>query len=107
MGYEDLKDFALKIKSRLYDEVNGRISFEIYEEQDAILFEINFKEAFVHKEVISNIQTKIMKGISSDHICNDILNSYKKQVLKAFFKTRYKKAKDAERKANNLANMCF
>lgn len=32
MGYEDLKEFALKIKSRLYDEVNGRISFEIYEE---------------------------------------------------------------------------
>lgn len=107
MGYEDLKEFALKVKSKLYDEVNGRISFEIYEEQDAILFEINFKEAFVHKEVISNIQDKIFKGITSDEICNDILNSYKKQVLKAFFKSRYKKAKDAERKANNLANMCF
>lgn len=107
MGYEDLKEFALKIKSKLYDEVNGRISFEIYEEQDAILFEINFKEAFNHKEVISNIQDKIFKGITSDEICNDILNSYKKQVLKAFFKSRYKKAKDAERKANNLANMCF
>ena len=107
MGYEDLKEFALKIKSKLYDEVNGRISFEIYEEQDAILFEINFKEAFVHKEVISNIQTKMFKGITSDEICNDILNSYKKQVLKAFFKSRYKKAKDAERKANNFANMCF
>lgn len=107
MGYEDLKEFALKVKSKLYDEVNGRISFEIYEEQDAILFEINFKEAFVHKEVISNIQTKMFKGITSDEICNDILNSYKKQVLKAFFKSRYKKAKDAERKANNLANMCF
>lgn len=107
MGYEDLKEFALKVKSKLYDEVNGRISFEIYEEQDAILFEINFKEAFVHKEVISNIQDKIFKGVTSDEICNDILNSYKKQVLKAFFKSRYKKAKDAERKANNLANMCF
>lgn len=107
MGYEDIKEFALKVKSKLYDEVNGRISFEIYEEQDAILFEINFKEAFVHKEVISNIQDKIFKGVTSDEICNDILNSYKKQVLKAFFKSRYKKAKDAERKANNLADMCF
>lgn len=107
MGYEDLKEFALKIKSKLYDEVNGRISFEIYEEQDAILFEINFKEAFTHREVISNIQTKMFKGVTSDQICNDILNSYKKQVLKAFFKSRYKKAKDAERKANNLIGTDF
>ena len=49
----------------------------------------------------------MLKGISSDHICNDILNSYKKQVLKAFFKSRYKKAKDAERKANNLIGTDF
>ena len=107
MGYEDLKEFALKVKSKLYDELNGRITFEIFENQDAILFEINFKDVFSHKEVISNIQNKIYKGVTSDEICDDILKSYKKQVLKAFFKSRYKKEKDAERKTNYLINTCF
>ena len=97
MNFNELKEFAFKLRTRLYEELNGRIKFTIYEEQQSITVHVIFKE-FNYKVLIDNIPDKIYAGTTINDICDGILKDYRKQILKAFFKSDYKKRIDSERK---------
>ena len=96
MNFEELREFAMKIRNRLYDELNGSIRFVIYESENSISFNISFKD-FTHQALIKDVDEKIYKGVSVEEIVDDILKAYKAQVLKCFFKSEYKKRRDTNR----------
>lgn len=87
-------DFAMSIRNRLKDEINGVVKFEIYGGIDTIIFKIYFKE-FDFKYGISEVSSIIYDG-KSDELIEDILHAYKRAVLNAFFKTDNRKKRDAE-----------
>lgn len=97
MNFNELKDIALAVRTRLYEELNGRITFTIYEEQDSITVHVKFKD-FDYKALIDDIPGKIYAGVTVNDICASLIKDYKYQINKAFFKSDYRKRKDAERK---------
>lgn len=84
-------DFARGIKDRLIGEVNGLVTYEAYPQIDTVIFKIEFKE-FKFSYPLNEIMDKVHMG-SSDLVVDDILEKYKKQILRGFFKSDYQKSK--------------
>ena len=87
-------DFAMSIRNRLKDEINGVVKFEIYGGIDTIIFKIYFKE-FDFKYGLSEVQSIVYDG-RIDEVVDNILSAYRRSILNAFFKTESRKKRDAE-----------
>ena len=85
-------DFAMGIKSKLCEEINGRIVFEVYSPIDTVIFKVNFKD-FEYSYPVNNVQDRIYSG-TVDEIPNDFKRSYMNSIKKAFFKTDNHKRRD-------------
>ena len=86
-------DFAKSVKTKLYEEINGRVIFEIYQEVDTIVFKVFFKD-FDYSYAVSNIWDRIYSGQPTDTIVADFIAGYKKAIRRAFFKTAEHKKRD-------------
>lgn len=89
-------NFAVSIKEKLREEVNGIVKFEIYEPIDSIIFKIYFKE-FTFSYGIKDVQDIIYYGNSEETVQN-ILKAYKTTILNGFFKTEERKKREEEKK---------
>lgn len=96
MDFMELKEFAFKIRQKLYSELNGRIRFTVFESQNSISFTIDCKDVS-YQTLLTDVSDLVYEGKPIDAICEDIMKDYKSQVLKVFFKSDYKKKRDAER----------
>ena len=96
MNFEELREFSMKIRNRLYDELNGVIRFSIYVEHKSISFNISFKD-FTYSTLITDVDEKIYDGVTVEEIVDQILKDYKAQIIKCFFKSEYKKKRDRNR----------
>ena len=85
-------DFAMGIKTKLCEDINGRVVFEIYQDIDTVIFKINFKD-FDYSYAVNNVQDRIYSG-TVDEIPEDFKNNYMKAIKKAFFKTEKHKRRD-------------
>lgn len=83
---------ARAMNSKIRQEVNGLVRYEIYPEMDAIVFKIRFKD-FDFNYGINYIQD-LMYNNGTDKAIDDLLKKYKKAVLNAFFKTEERKERD-------------
>ena len=97
LNYSDFNDFAYKVKNKLCEDINGKVTYVIYSSQDGIVFNIEFKD-FKFSTLVTEVQDKIYQGLSVDSICEDIENEYKAEVLKSIFKSDHRKKMDSERK---------
>lgn len=83
---------ARAMNSKIRQEVNGLVRYEIYPEMDAIIFKIKFKD-FDFNYGINNVQDLMYNG-GTDEAIDILLKKYKKAVLNAFFKTEERKERD-------------
>ena len=83
------KDFADGIFRRLKEDINGYLSYEVFPDVGVIVFNIKFK-TFTYSYAVSDVMTHINNG-DSGRIAEDFKTSYKKEILKAFFKSEYAK----------------
>ena len=95
-------DFAMNIKSKLCEDVNGRVIFEIYDPIDTVVFKIFFKD-FDYSYAINNVQDRIYSGTASE-VPEEIKRQYMTTIKKAFFKTENHKRRDEMAKMG-VANM--
>lgn len=90
-------DFAKSIKSKLLNELNGRVVYEVYKEIDAIIFKIFFKD-FDYSFAVNNVWDRIYSGAPAETVVTDFIAGYKKAIRRAFFKTEeHKKRNEAAR----------
>lgn len=91
-------EFAKNVKTRLLDEINGRIVYEVYPYIDTIIFKINFKD-FEFTHAINGIQDRVYTSDNaSEDVVEDLLHMYKMVILNAFFKTEERKRRDEDKK---------
>lgn len=86
-------DFAKSVKARLYEEINGRVVFEVYKEIDTIIFKVFFKD-FDYSYAVNNIWDRIYSGEPTDTIVADFIAGYKKAIRRAFFKSEEQKERE-------------
>lgn len=86
-------EFAKNVKTRLCNEINGRVVFEIYKDIDTIVFKVFFKD-FDYSYAVNNIWDRIYSGQPSDTVVADFIAGYKKAIKRAFFKTAEHKKRD-------------
>lgn len=101
MEYSIIKDFAYKVKGKLCEDVNGKITYIIYGAQDSIAINIEFKD-FQFTTLITEIQDKIYQEVSVDSICEEIKKEYREKILNAFFKSEQRKRLDSARRDMGL-----
>ena len=85
-------DFAISVKQKLSADVNGRIKFSTYESIDTIIFQIYFKD-FEFSYGVNNVSALVHDGKVSETV-EDIENKYKEVLLKSFFKSSERKARE-------------
>lgn len=85
-------EFAKGIKNKLYEDVNGRIKFEIYDHIDTVVFKIFFKD-FEFSYAVNDVQDMIYSG-SVDGLPDIIKKEYMKEIKRAFFKSESHKRRD-------------
>jgi len=85
-------DFARSLKGKLIEEVNGYVKTEIYPDIDTIIVKFTFKE-FEFSYPINEIADIIYSG-SSDILVDNIIEKYKKAIMRGFFKTKGKKEQE-------------
>lgn len=85
-------DFAMGIKSKLCEDVNGKITFEAYPPIDTVIFKVNFKN-FEYAHAVNNVQDRIYSG-TVDDITEEFKKEYMTSIRKAFFKTDNHKRRD-------------
>lgn len=94
-------DFAKSVKAGLYQEINGRVVFEIYKEIDTIVFKVFFKD-FDYAYAVNNIWDRIYSGEPTDTIVADFISGYKKAIRRAFFKSEEQKKREQMAKIGEL-----
>lgn len=95
--YFELKDFGMKVKSKIIEEVNGYVKFEIYPDVDVIIFKIMFKE-FEYKHATNIKDLESMEENAAVTLANKILDDYRDCLMKSYFKTEKRKEKDRNRR---------
>ena len=85
-------DFAMGVKTKLCEDINGKITFETYPSVDTVIFKVNFK-SFNYAHAINNVQDRIYSG-TVDSIPEEFKHDYLKTIKKAFFKTDNHKKRD-------------
>ena len=83
---------ARAMNSRLRQEVNGLVKYEIYPEVDTIIFKITFKD-FNFNYGINYVQDLMMRNATGEAI-DELLHKYKKAIMNAFFKSDARKERD-------------
>lgn len=83
---------ARAMNSKIRQEVNGYVRYEIYPEMDAIIFKIKFKD-FDFNYGVNNVMDLMVNDGMTEQL-DILLKKYKKAVLNAFFKTEERKERD-------------
>ena len=91
-------EFAKSVKSKLLDEINGKVVYEVYPHIDAIVFKIFFKD-FDFAFAVNGIQDRVYTSdAASEGVVDEFIHAYKKAINMAFFKTEERKRRDEDRK---------
>ena len=77
-------EFANALKRKLSERLNGAIRYDIFSEQDVVVFRITFK-TFHFSFVVKDIEENILSD-KIDEIADEFIRQYKKTVNGAFFK---------------------
>lgn len=85
-------EFAMGVKEKICEDVNGRVVFEAYENIDTIVFKIFFKD-FSFSYPVNEIQDKIYSG-TTGQVVEDFKKAYWASIKRAFFKTENHKRRD-------------
>lgn len=94
-------NFCKTIFIKLAREVNGNIQYQHYMSNDMVIFKIVHKD-FKYDYVITNVSTHIYDG-DSDMVVNDIVDTYRKAILKCFFTSKERKEQfDMRRKGGSF-----
>ena len=101
MNYVELKDFAYKLKNKLCEDVNGKVTYTIYNNQESIALNIEFKD-FHYTTLVTDIQDKIYQNVTIEEISESIKKDYKNEIMNSFFKSEHRKRIDNERKVIGL-----
>ena len=94
MEYQDYMDFCYKIKNKLREDVNGLVRFIIFEDQDCATFTLSYKQ-FESVHIVTNISEKYYIDYEVDHVVETIKEDYKQNILNMYFKSPYKKKREA------------
>lgn len=81
LQYEFIKSLLGKIK----DTVNGRVKYRYFQQLDAIIFTVEFKN-FRFEFPVKDLQNTIHSGASTNDIVERFKQEYRAAVLNAFFK---------------------
>lgn len=82
-------EFANSLKRKLSERLNGAIRYDIFYEQDVVVFRVTFK-TFHFSFVVKDIEENVL-GDKIDEIANEFIRQYKKTVNGAFFKDNTEK----------------
>lgn len=85
-------DFAMSVKEKICEEVNGRLIFEAYEDIDTVIFKMSFKD-FNFSYAVNNVQDRIYSGTTGD-VPDEFKKAYWTAIKRAFFKTENHKRRD-------------
>lgn len=91
-------NFALIVKEKLLEDVNGKVWFCIYPNADVIIFKINFKDFKFDYSVYDVSNNILFTPNYASETTLKIKNQYKKSVLNAFFKSEKHKERDEIKK---------
>ena len=94
-------EFAKNVKTKLLDELNGKVIFEIYKNIDTIIFKIYFKD-FDYSYAVNSVWDRIYSGEPSEVVVADFIAGYKKAIKNAFFKSEEQKKRDQMVKMEEL-----
>lgn len=77
------KIFLTHLKKQLQSQLKGDISVHIVE--DTLIVEVNNYGIHAWKYIIRNINIKILTGISSKIVAQEIVKTYKSYILSKYF----------------------
>ena len=87
-------EYAITQLKKIGAKINGNIRFEIYPDNDMVMFRTEFK-GFTYNHVFGNIQDRMYSG--NDDAVNEFLKGYKEALMRCFFKSEEKKKWEKKR----------
>ena len=96
MDYQTYMELGYKIKEELRKDINGSIRFLIFENDDAMTIDIEYKD-FKFRKILVGVSEKIIyAGRPIEDVCNEIKAEYKTSILNMYFKSEFKKKREEE-----------
>lgn len=97
MKYSEYKNLGYKIKEKLMEDVNGIISFIVFDNDDSLTIDIE-NDGFVCRYLLACVSVKMDMGRTVEDFVEDIKAYYDNQIHNKYFKSIYKKRREAEAK---------
>ena len=94
MSREIYREYAAAQLKKIQDKINGHIRFELYPDNDMVMFRTEFK-GFTYNHVFSGIQDRMYSG--NDDAINEFLKGYREALNRCFFKSEEKRAWEKKR----------
>lgn len=82
VDYEYL--FSMKLRERLFEEVHGKIFVAVRD--DELYVKIQNRTGLVFETSFGNFATSFIGGWTTEHAAIDILEIYKRYVMREYFK---------------------
>ena len=96
MDYQDYMELGYKIKEELRKDINGSIRFLIFENDDCMSIDIEYKD-FKFRKILVGVSEKIIyAGVPIEKVCKGIKEEYKTAILNMYFKSEFKKKREEE-----------